>query len=166
MSATLADFRIIAAAEHHLRAAALLAERLVRLHNEFDATRFAILADDIAGGYERWFRRCIADAQSVVIVAVDSADRVLGYSYGSLEDRNWNDLLDACGMIHDVYVDESSRRGGVGRALTREMVSRLTKLGAPRVLLKTAARNEPAQRMFASLGFRATMIEMTIETKT
>jgi len=35
--------------------------------------------------------------------------------------------------------------------------------GAPRVLLWTAAPNEPAQRLFRRLGFRDTAIEMTME---
>jgi ribosomal protein S18 acetylase RimI-like enzyme len=35
--------------------------------------------------------------------------------------------------------------------------------GAPRVVLWTAAENEPAQHLFQRLGFRSTMIEMTRE---
>jgi RimJ/RimL family protein N-acetyltransferase len=31
------------------------------------------------------------------------------------------------------------------------------------VVLSTAVQNEPAQRLFANLGFRRTMIEMTRE---
>jgi ribosomal protein S18 acetylase RimI-like enzyme len=38
--------------------------------------------------------------------------------------------------------------------------------GAPRVVLETAERNEAAQRLFASAGFRRTMIEMTRELDT
>jgi RimJ/RimL family protein N-acetyltransferase len=34
-------------------------------------------------------------------------------------------------------------------------------LGAPRIVLSTAVRNEPAQRLFARAGFQPTMIEMT-----
>jgi RimJ/RimL family protein N-acetyltransferase len=45
------------------------------------------------------------------------------------------------------------------RQLGRERPSR----GAPRVVLSTAARNARAQRLFASAGFRDTMIEMTRE---
>ena len=39
----------------------------------------------------------------------------------------------------------------------------LERRGAPRILLATAVENEPAQRLFASLGFRTTMVEMTRE---
>jgi RimJ/RimL family protein N-acetyltransferase len=35
----------------------------------------------------------------------------------------------------------------------------------PRVVLWSADRNETAQRFFARLGFRRTMVEMTLELK-
>jgi RimJ/RimL family protein N-acetyltransferase len=35
--------------------------------------------------------------------------------------------------------------------------------GAPRVILGTAEQNVAAQRLFARLGFRRTMVEMTRE---
>lgn len=44
------------------------------------------------------------------------------------------------------------------------VLSALAAQGAPRTVLSTAARNEAAQRLFASFGFRPTMIEMTRET--
>ena len=37
--------------------------------------------------------------------------------------------------------------------------------GAPMSVLSTAARNEAAQRLFARMGFRPTMIEMTRENR-
>lgn len=158
----LPDCRIIPADEPHLRPAAELAARLVQLHHDLDPLRFAVLSSDVAGGYERWFRQCIANPNAVVLVAL-AGQRVIGYAYGSLEPRNWNELLDACGVLHDVYVDERFRRTGVGAALVEEAARRLAALGAPRVVLKTAAANEAAQRLFARLGFRQTMIEMTRE---
>jgi hypothetical protein len=39
----------------------------------------------------------------------------------------------------------------------------LRSIGAPRVMLWTAEQNDSAQRLFARLGFRRTMIEMTRE---
>jgi ribosomal protein S18 acetylase RimI-like enzyme len=46
------------------------------------------------------------------------------------------------------------------------MSARLGELGAPRVVLMTAAKNDAAQRFFESMGFRRTMIEMTLELGT
>jgi ribosomal protein S18 acetylase RimI-like enzyme len=76
---------------------------------------------------------------------------------------SWKELRDACGYIHDIAVDESRRRAGVASALIEAAVEWLRQKGAPRVILGTAEQNEPAQRLFAGLGFRRTMIEMTRE---
>ncbi len=160
--------RIRPAEERDLRAAAELAALLVHMHHQLDPRRFAILSDDIAGGYERWLRQCLSDSQAVVLVArragpAAGEGALLGYAYGSIEPRNWNDLLDTCGMLHDVIVEPAARGDGVGTALIEAIVRQLTARGAPRVVLKTAAVNTAAQRLFARLGFRPTMIEMTRE---
>jgi ribosomal protein S18 acetylase RimI-like enzyme len=49
--------------------------------------------------------------------------------------------------------------------LLEATVAELEKRGVPRVLLSTAERNTAAQHLFASAGFRRTMIEMTRESK-
>jgi ribosomal protein S18 acetylase RimI-like enzyme len=90
-------------------------------------------------------------------------ERVVGYAYGRIEPRDWNSLLDACGALHDIYVDERARRGGVAKKLLGEMLRRLEELGAPRVVLHSAWANAEAQRFFESQGFRRTMVEMTRE---
>ncbi len=162
--------RIVPAEVCDLRQASELAARLVRLHHALDPLRFAILSDDIAAGYQHWFRQCLTNPRAVVLVARRSGpqadDRaVVGYAYGSMEPRNWNDLLDTCGLLHDVFVEEPARGDGVGTALVEGMVRQLVARGAPRVVLKTAAVNAAAQRLFQRLGFRPTMLEMTREAQ-
>jgi GNAT superfamily N-acetyltransferase len=88
---------------------------------------------------------------------------VIGYVYAALEPISWKELRDACGFIHDILVEESGRRGGVATALMEAAMAWLKKQGAPRVVLGTAEQNEAAQRLFARLGFRRTMVEMTRE---
>jgi ribosomal protein S18 acetylase RimI-like enzyme len=88
-------------------------------------------------------------------------DAVIGYAYGSLEERDWYRLLDAHGAIHDILVEEDARRSGAGRALVTGIVAALEKLGARRIVLSTHVDNAAAQRLFEACGFRATMIEMT-----
>ena len=72
-------------------------------------------------------------------------------------------LRGPAGVLHDVVVDPEHRRRGVGRLLLDAVLAYLRSRGAPRVVLSTAVQNEPAQRLFAKLGFRRTMIEMTRE---
>lgn len=167
------------ARDSDLPSAAALAASLVRLHHALDPRRFAILADPLEPGYERFLRTRLNDANSVVLVAAQrtSADaapgdasgegappeRIVGYAYGAIEPPNWMTLLDASGWIHDLIVAEDARRGGVGRALVREAVRRLAALGARRVLLTTAFANDGARQMYEQLGFRSTSIEMMLE---
>ena len=146
-----------------LPAVATLAGQLVRLHHDFDRGRFMDLPN-VEGGYARFLAGELKNARVVLLVAERSADPVLGgYAYARLEERDYEELLDAHGKLHDVFVDERARGHGVGEALVREVVERLSAMGAPRVVLMTAAQNASAQRLFERLGFRTTMLEMTCE---
>jgi len=146
-----------------LRAVSELAAKLVRMHHAFDPERF-MLQEPLEVAYERFFAAELTEKHAVVLAAA-RGDAIVGYAYGRLEPSDWNALLDACGALHDIYVDESVRRGGLAKRLVDEMITRLAALGAPRVVLGAAWKNTAAQRFFESLGFRKTMVEMTRETK-
>lgn len=147
-----------------LEATAQLAGKLIRLHHEWDPARFFVVRG-VEAGYERFLATEMSNPDAVVLVAVQGEEqRVVGYAYAGLEERNWSDLRDACGKLHDVYVDEAARGGGVAAMLVEETVKRLRAMGAPRVVLMAASKNEAGRRLFAKLGFRETMIEMTRET--
>jgi ribosomal protein S18 acetylase RimI-like enzyme len=49
-----------------------------------------------------------------------------------------------------------ARRRGVGRAMTRRALAEARAAGAARVTLAVDVRNEPARRLYASLGFQVT----------
>lgn len=131
------------------------------MHYELDPRRFLRL-DNPEAGYARYLGGELASARVVLLVAA-SALEVVGYAYGRLESRSYDDLLDAHGKLHDVYVDDRARGNGLGEALVTEVIRRLTAMGAPRVVLQTAVQNEAAQHLFKKLGFRTTMLEMTRE---
>jgi len=136
-----------------------LAAALVRMHHAADPGRF-FLMDDVEKGYAWWLSRELARKEAVVLVA-SRGERVVGYAYGTLEERDWNMLLDAHGAIHDVFVAAEARSAGVGRVLVESLVAALGELGAPRFVLSTMVSNEAAQHLFRSCGFRPTMLEMT-----
>ncbi len=144
-----------------LPAVSVLAGMLVRQHHDFDAQRF-MLIPNVEAGYERFFRSQLADSEVVILVA--ELDReVVGYAYARLEPRDWNNLLDACGALHDIFVSARARRQGVARALVDAVRERLRQQGAPRLVLHTASKNATARQFFAAIGFRETMIELTDE---
>ena len=144
-----------------LTAVGRLAGKLVRMHHALDPRRFLHLENPEAG-YARYLGSELKNDEVVLLVA-ERATEVVGYAYGRLESRSYNDLLDACGKLHDVYVDEPARGNRLGEALVSEVIRRLTDMGAPRIVLDTAVQNEHAQRLFQNLGFRTTMLEMTRE---
>lgn len=140
-----------------------LAESLVRLHHALDPLRF-FLPERVAEGYRWWFGRELEDPDAVLLVATEGAGgEILGYAYGRVEAKDWNLLLDRHAALHDILVDESARRRGVAEALIEAFVARVRARGAPRVVLHTAVQNERAQALFRKVGFRPTMVEMTLE---
>jgi len=65
--------------------------------------------------------------------------------------------------VQDLYVDETARRQGAGRELMTAAIAWIRAQGRSQVVLKTMSRNESAQRLFSALGFRSTMLEMTLD---
>lgn len=151
------------AREEDLPTVGRLASELVRLHHEYDPQRF-MTHGKVQSGYQRWLGSELSNPEAVVLVA-ELEGAVVGYCYGCLEGRSWADLREACGMLHDIYVDDRARGHGAATSLAREMLRRLAEKGSPRVVLSTAYRNEAAQALFRKLGFRPTMIEWTREAE-
>ena len=135
---------------------------LVRTHHEFDPERFIAATPQTERGYGSYLRGQIKDADVSVLVA-DCEGEVIGYTYASIEGYDYMSLRGPAGVLHDIVVDPGHRAAGVGRLLLDATIAALEARGAPRVVLSTAARNEPAQRLFTRAGFRRTMIEMTRE---
>jgi ribosomal protein S18 acetylase RimI-like enzyme len=155
------DLTIRPARRDELPAVARLAGKLVRMHHALDERRF-FLPEDVEKGYAWWFGQEI-DRDEVALVVAERAGAIVGYAYGRIEERDWNQLLDACGALHDIWVEEEERRRGVAAALVEALVAALVARGAPRIVLHSAAGNTAAQALFARLGFRPTMVEMTRE---
>jgi ribosomal protein S18 acetylase RimI-like enzyme len=153
--------RIRKATARDLPKIAKLAGELVRQHYDFDAKRFLFIENPEAG-YEWWFGKELENKKALIVCAL--LDRKLvGYAYARLEPKDWNSLLDAHGALHDILVSEAARGQGIGRKLLERVQHELRERGAARIVLHTATKNLAAQKLFAAVGFRKTMIEMTCE---
>jgi len=133
---------------------------LVRVHYEFDTRRFIEPRDGMSSGYGSFLGSQIASRDAVVLVA-EMNGQVIGYTYATVEGPDWMSLRGPAGVLQDIIVDPAHREHGAGRMLLDATLAALKDRGAPRVVLSTAERNEPAQRLFTRAGFRPTMIEMT-----
>jgi GNAT superfamily N-acetyltransferase len=148
-----------------LPAVSRLAAELVRMHHRLDRDRF-MLIEPVEDGYQWFFARELKREAARILVAEEDGGRILGYAYATLEERDWNDLLDACGKLNDLYVDAGARRGGIARALVDATFAWFRERKAPRVVLLSAWQNPDAHAFFEALGFRRTMVEMTAELGT
>ena len=135
---------------------------LVGVHHDFDAKRFIAPSRGTPSGYGSFLGTQLDEPDAAVFVAEENG-RVIGYAYATVEDYDYMSLRGPAGVLQDIVVDPACRGRGVGRLLLVETLAFLKSRAAPRVVLSTAERNEAAQRLFASMGFRRTMIEMTRE---
>lgn len=139
-----------------------LGAALMRAHYALDQQRFLAAGEDAERGYSQFLSSQIDEDDAIVLVAeVDG--QIIGYVYAGLEPMSWKELRGPAGFIHDVLVEDDGRGAGAGTALIDHAIAWLRDRGAARVMLWTADRNERAHRLFARLGFRRTMIEMTRE---
>jgi ribosomal protein S18 acetylase RimI-like enzyme len=158
----MSDIEIRRAEERDLPVLGRLGAVMVRLHHGFDRDRFMAPRPNVEEGYAWFLGTQLAEVDVFVAVAERAGD-IVGYVYAGLEPESWKELRGPAGFIHDLVVDERARGAGVGTRLAEAAAAWLESRGAPRVMLWTAQKNEPAQRLFERIGFRRTMIEMTRE---
>jgi ribosomal protein S18 acetylase RimI-like enzyme len=135
---------------------------LVEEHYDFDPQRFLSVRPGTPEGYASFMGTQLEDTDKSVLVADDNGD-VVGYAYAAVEGYDYMALRGPAGVLHDVIVAPEHRGRGVGRLLLEAALEFFRSRGVPRVVLWTAERNEAAQRLFTGMGFRRTMIEMTLE---
>lgn len=150
------------AEQRDVEALGILGAMLMRTHFAFDRKRFLAPGESAESGYAWFLGSQLKEKESCIFVADDEGG-VAGYIYVTLEPLSWKELRGPAGFIHDIAVSEDARRSGIARQLLDVGVAWLRERGAPRVILWTAAPNEAAQALFHSVGFRDTMIEMTME---
>ena len=131
------------------------------MHHRLDPHRF-MLVEPVEDGYQWFFSRELGREGARILVAEEDG-RIRGYAYATLEVRNWNDLLDACGKLNDLYVAADARRRGDRAGARRRDLRLVPRQRAPRAVLLSAWQNPDAHAFFEALGFRRTMLEMTAE---
>jgi ribosomal protein S18 acetylase RimI-like enzyme len=150
------------AAPNDLEAIGRLGALLVETHHNFDPQRFLAATPHTKAGYASFLGSQL-DKPNVVVLVAEEGGEVIGYTYAGVEGNDYMSLRGPAGVVYDIIVNPAHRGRGVGRALLEATIERLRERGVPRVVLSTAEQNVKAQRLFATEGFRRTMIEMTRE---
>ena len=86
---------------------------------------------------------------ALAFVAIEDADHVIGWCWGYHLVRP-----DAASMLylHALEVADEHRRRGHGRALLEAFMRAGKRAGATKMFLSTAQANEPARRLYESVG--------------
>ncbi len=134
--------------------------KLVEQHVKYDPKRFSnfVTIDGAAAFYKSRF-----NADEARVLVAESERRNVGFAYLEFERRNYEELVDNAVWLHDIFVEADFRSKGVGRALMDSAAGAALEMGGNKLILATAARNDKGQEFFESLGFRPTMIEMTLD---
>jgi GNAT superfamily N-acetyltransferase len=97
-----------------------------------------------------FFRRFLAPSEDGLLLGARREGRLVGYAclywhFSSLEATE-------CVLMNDLFVDESARGQGVGRALIEASVDIARERGVSFVEWSTAPDNHTAQRLYDSTG--------------
>ena len=97
-----------------------------------------------------FFRRFLGPSEDGLLLAASRDGRLVGYAC-----LYWHfSSLEACEsvLMNDLFVDESARGEGVGRALIEAAADVARERGVPFVEWSTAPDNHTAQRLYDSTG--------------
>ncbi|MGA2581943.1 MAG: GNAT family N-acetyltransferase [Tepidisphaeraceae bacterium] len=138
-----------------------LVAKICALHESWDPAKYGFL-EHPEKRYEWWLTRQVDDPRCVFLVA-QQEEKIVAFLIGTIEQEIPIYRLKEFGFIHDVWVEEEYRHEGIARQLTMLAIERFTALGVKQIRLDTAARNEPARKLFGSCGFRPSITEMLRE---
>lgn len=136
------------------------AMKLVEQHQNYDPIRFARIAT--LDGMQ-WFYGSQTEAKDAAVLVAELMERIVGFAYMGYEEKNYADLAVSTARLHDIYVDESARHSGAGKALIDASVEVAREFGASKLMLSVAEKNDAAKAFFERSGFLVTMHEMMLQ---
>ncbi|MDR3499031.1 MAG: GNAT family N-acetyltransferase [Parvibaculum sp.] len=106
------------------------------------------------------FARILSGAL-IGLVAVDEADRPIGFAHALLHAGTWSPKP-LC-YLEDLFARPEARGQGVGRALIEALVATGRREGWLRLYWQTARDNETAQRLYDRLGRRTDWLRYDLD---
>lgn len=141
-----------------------MVERLASFLAERDRAKYAPLSN-IGEMYRSWLCSRATDPRAVFLVAERQPEQLVGFLIGTIEREIPIYRLREYGFIHDVWVEPDYRNEGLARQMVTLAAERFADMGVAQVRLDVLVSNDPARKLFASCGFRESIIEMLLELK-
>ncbi len=134
-------------------------QETIRQHRNYDSVRWG-WNEDAHVGHRRYVIESIAKENNILLVAVDSADRPMGYLMGSTGPTIPGMTARCRGEVSDLFVRSDFRDSGIGRVLMETATEIMKSRGAVYILLYVASANEQAIGFYESLGMRTIVHQM------
>ena len=142
------------------RTIAEYAIKLVVQHQSYDSRRFSQLA---TVEQAEWFYGNQTKRDNAAVLVAELKGKIVGFAYLQFEAKDYANLLENAAWLHDIYIDEAARGHKAGKKLIEESIEVAKELGANKLTLSVAAKNEYGREFFERSGFRTTMVEMMLD---
>jgi ribosomal protein S18 acetylase RimI-like enzyme len=109
------------------------------------------------------FERLYNRENSMIFVAEDEGHAFVGYLFVGESSDMMTGLR--YGFIYDIFVEEKSRRKGIGKILLEKAESYCREKGYSKIALMVATINDPATKLYCRLGFKPEHLYMGKELK-
>jgi len=135
------------------------AVRLSEMHAEWDPKRFTRIPMS-EGAVQFYGGR--AQADNAAIFVAEDGESVVGFAYIQYEPVLYAELATSVAWLHDIYIEPGERGKGAGEALIQAVKKEARRLGANKILLSVAEKNNLGRQFFERNGFYTTMFEMML----
>lgn len=141
-----------------------LIAKICALHQAWDQAKYGFLPNP-EQRYQSWLRRLIKNPRNLCLVAQDTQpdSTIVAFLIATVEQEIPIYTVQEFGFIHDLWVEETYRQGGIARQLVQRTIEHFRQIGVQQIRLDTAAQNEVARKLFSACGFRVSMVEMLME---
>ncbi len=138
------------------------------LHQSWDAAKYGSVPHP-ERLYLDWLARLLNNQRNLCLVAevltegTIASPKLVALLIATVEREIPMYSLKEFGFIHDLWVEPEYRHLGYARQMVKQTIAHFTQIGIKQIRLDTASANDVARKLFASIGFRPSQIEMLLE---
>jgi GNAT superfamily N-acetyltransferase len=115
-------------------------------------------SDEVA---DATFARIFDPLEPVHALVAERGDELIGLTHYLFQRSTW--LINSQCYLQDLYVSESARGGGAGRALIEAVAAAARQAGAARVYWNTHETNAVARKLYDAVAVRSGFIQYRID---